>query len=135
MKSKNTWLDRNLTCCAYCYTLCLTEQDFHAEMKKLGIPVGQWPPFIAGAHSNATTHFIQPQDRDAVEYPVALVCIKSSQADPVVLAGLFVHEAVHIWQAHARHIGSFNDHGDEEEAYAIQWIAQQLMWSYVEQTK
>ena len=47
--------------------------------------------------------------------------------------GLLLHEAVHIWQAHTRAIGSLNDHGDEEEAYAIQAIAQELMYSFREQ--
>jgi len=129
------WLDPALTRMAYRYKLCLTSEDFQAEMKRMRIKPESRPAFVLNAHSNATTHFFAIEASDGgLQHPVALVCLKDSHADPIVVAGLLVHEAVHIWQAHARRIGSFNDHGDEEEAYAIQWIAQQLMWSYKEQT-
>lgn len=130
------WLDRRLTFCAYCYCLCLTEESYYAELDKLGVNQGDRPPFKKTRWSGATTQFIPIDKCSDSDYPVALVCVSGwEKHEPVVLAGLLVHEAVHIWQAHASNIGSFNDHGDEEEAYAIQWIAQQLMWSFVEQTK
>ena len=39
---------------------------------------------------------------------------------------MLVHEAVHVWQAYCREIGERNP-GDEQEAYAVQSIAQELM--------
>lgn len=132
---KVEWCDRLLTRCAYCYTLYLTEEDYFAELDKLGVKQGDRSPFSKTAWASATVNFYEPPVCKNSDDPVALVCMRGYEGhDPIVVAGLLVHEAVHIWQAHARNIGSFNDHGDEEEAYAIQRIAQALMWSFIDQT-
>lgn len=130
------WLQRSLTTCAYFYCLCLTEEAYYKALDKLMVPLRDRPVFRKTPQSNATTQFIPADKCDNTTAPIAIVCMSGwEKHEPVVIAGLLVHEAVHIWQAHAAYIGSFNDHGDEEEAYAIQWIAQQLMWSFMEQTK
>jgi hypothetical protein len=54
-------------------------------------------------------------------------------ATGIGLAALLVHEAVHIWQRCCDCIGETNP-GDEQEAYAIQNIAQTLMEAYAEKT-
>lgn len=129
------WLDRQLTKCAYCYALCLTEEAYFAELDKLGVKQGDRQPFSKTAWASATVNFYETSVCKNTDDPVALVCMRGYEDhEPIAVAGLLVHEAVHIWQAHARNIGSLNDHGDEEEAYAIQRISQQLMWSFVEQT-
>ena len=126
------WLRRDLTTCAYYYCLRLSEKEFWEELHRLKVPCGLWPRFVKGERSNATTHFLE----NAGEYGglCAIVTLRdAAKHDGIQIASLLVHEAVHIWQAHSRIIGSFNDHGDEEEAYAIQAISQELLYSYKEQ--
>lgn len=124
------WLDRTLTQCAYYYCLCLNEADFHKELRKLKVPAHRWSTFL-NPNAHATTHHFEHNGN-----MIAVVCLGGWQSRTgCQIAALLVHEAVHIWQRHAVHIGSFNDHGDEEEAYAIQNITQALMESFAEQTK
>ena len=49
-----------------------------------------------------------------------------SQRPQCQIAGLLVHESVHIWQEWCAYYGE-SDPGREQEAYAIQSIAQELM--------
>jgi hypothetical protein len=49
------------------------------------------------------------------------------------VAGLLVHEAVHVFQRYCEHIGERRP-GAEQEAYGIQAIAQELMQSFAEQS-
>lgn len=114
------------------WLVCLSETAFYAELKSLGIQRGLWPKFLQNTHSGATINSFDHEGKR-----LTIVCMDSGEASKysgVEIAALLVHEAVHIWQEHARRIGSFNDHGDEEEAYAIQAIAQNLMESYIKQT-
>lgn len=56
-----------------------------------------------------------------------VVCIRDWKGkDPCAVAALLVHEAVHVWQAYCRDIGE-RDPGSEQEAYGIQYIAQELL--------
>ena len=130
--TKLKWCDRMLTNCAYYYCLCITEQQFYAELKRLELHPRDWPRFV-GENGHATTHTFTSDSGKQI----AIVSLGDSwpRHTGVQVAALLVHEAVHIWQHHARYIGTHNDHGDEEEAYAIQNIAQELMESFVEQTK
>lgn len=129
-KKKLEWLDRALTVCAYYYCLCLSEEAFNDELDRIKFPVWKRSRWISPDMHATTHHFIHDDN------PCAMVCIRPDfERTGVQIAALLVHEAVHIWQKHAAYIGSHNDHGDEEEAYAIQNIAQNLMESYREQTK
>ena len=126
--AKIKWLDRTLTVCAYYYCLCLSEEEFKRAWKECGIPHSA--PDWVSPNANATAHTLTHNGK-----ALAFVCLGSTEGKTgIQVAALLCHEAVHIWQRHASYIGSFNDHGDEEEAYAIQNIAQALMESYVEKT-
>jgi hypothetical protein len=118
------WLDRGIGFCQP-YALCLTVADFHSELRKFGFE--NLPAFSL---TGATTHFFKSQ----TDQEIALVCVKDfTGKDPIYIAALLMHEAVHIWQSYCKYIGEQSP-GDEIEAYAIQWIAQELMFSFREQT-
>lgn len=126
------WLRRDLTTCAYYYCLRLSEKDFHSELRRLKVPVHSWPRFLENNHKGATVHYLEHKSGRRL----AIVCLDRKTAakySGIQIASMLVHEAVHIWQLHAAAIGSHNDHGDEEEAYAIQAITQELLTSFKEQ--
>lgn len=51
--------------------------------------------------------------------------------DPVAVVGLLAHESVHVWQAIRNYIGE-KEPSREFEAYSIQRILQDLLWSHKE---
>lgn len=128
---KLPWLDRSLMLSAYYYCLRVSEHDFHEELTRLEVPPQSWPKFVSD-HSDATVHYFESSDGKLI----AIVCLDlqcTKTKSGIQIASLLVHEAVHIWQQHARLIGSRNDRSDEEEAHAIQFIAQNLMESFSQQ--
>lgn len=61
---------------------------------------------------------------------VCIVCLSGTEGrSGVEIAGMLIHEAVHIWQQYCEDIGERHP-GDEQEAYAIQAIAQELLAEY-----
>lgn len=114
------WLDRRIAAPGPFLTLCLTEAEFEAAMKHCGVTVNG--PWLTNVQVDATSHVFRC-DRGLC----VVVCISGFLGrDPIEVAGLLVHEAVHAWQAYAEDIGEKSP-GDEQEAYAIQSIAQELM--------
>ncbi len=113
------WLDRRIAAPGPFLALCLSQAEFEKALAHLR--VRDSATFVSsGAH--ATTHvFIGPRGLTCV------VCLDGWQGrDPVEVAGLLVHEAVHVWQAYAEKIGE-RQPGAEQEAYAVQSVAQELM--------
>lgn len=124
---KPKWLERSLITGPY-YTLCLSEEAFRAELKRLGVtkPVA----FILNDHSDATAHYLTADNGNRC----CIVCLRGMEKHTgIEIAGLLVHEATHIWQDWCEQVGEQTP-GIETEAYAIQWISQQLMWEYARQT-
>jgi hypothetical protein len=117
---KTRWLDRRIAAPGPYLALCLSEQEFRAAIDHLKVKTdAEW---IATSQSDATAHMFTTPNGLTV-----IVCIRRSEGrNPVEVAGILVHEAVHAWQAYADHIGERNP-GIEQEAYAIQSIAQELM--------
>lgn len=99
-----------------------TEAEFYKELTKLGIH--ERPAFVRTAHSTATTHFLSPPKSKS---PCVIVAIQGwEEHNGIEIAGLLVHEAVHVWQDYAAYIGETSP-GAEQEAYAVQAVAQELM--------
>lgn len=122
------WIDRTLIRGPN-VGLCTSEAMFHRELRRLELPRAEWPSFVSSAVADATVHIIEFRDK-----PCMLVCIKGFEARTgMEIAGLLVHEAVHVWQWFRRFIGE-DQPSDEFEAYSIQTISQRLMEVFLEQT-
>jgi hypothetical protein len=127
---KANWLNRNLMVSPVYYTLCTTDAMFRKELLRLNVALDQWPRFVSTSHAHATCHFFTL--KSAI---TAIVCIPvDPKREGVVVAGLLVHEAVHIWQEIRDHIGE-KFPSSEFEAYSIQTIAQMLMTEYARQVR
>lgn len=118
---KTRWLDRRIALPGPYLALALSEPEFKAAAKHLR--VDQPGPWIRNAHCHATAHFFEVPGK-----PVAVVVSLTDWKgrEPVEVAGLLIHEAVHIWQRYAEDMGESRP-GDEQEAYAVQAIAQELL--------
>ena len=116
---KTRWLDRRIAAPGPFLALCLSQEEFDAALKDIGVrPMD----FIRNDHSDATAHYI-----DADSGFSCVVCMRGYEGrSPIEVAGLLVHEAVHIWQVYAERLGEESP-GAEQEAYAIQCISQELM--------
>jgi len=113
------------------YCLVTTEEAYYAEMDRLGVHRSEQGSPTGG--SAAAVTFVKAEANTARE-DVAVVCILGFETKSgIEIAGLLVHEAVHVWQREVRHIGE-SEPSDEFMAYGIQWIAQELMekfWAQV----
>lgn len=117
------WLDRRIAAPGPYLTLCLSEREFSAAVKHLKSPA---VPAWVNRGADATAHFFDNPDGKTC----AIVCLgPTSGLNAIEIAGMLVHEAVHVWQQHCSDIGE-RDPGDEQEAYAVQAIAQELMAEY-----
>ena len=115
------WLDRRIAHPGPFLCLCLSEAEFHRALAHLKVPRSDW---MGSGHSHATAHsFEAPEGRGLT----VIVCLQDAAGrNPIEVAGLLVHEAVHAWQRYADWIGE-KEPGNEQEAYAVQAIAQELM--------
>ena len=118
---KIKWLDRRISAPGPYLCLCLSEVEFCAAMKHCHLGTVSHP-WLTSPQANSTVHLAHSDHGQ-----VAIVCMRDTRdLKPVEIAGLLVHEAVHIWQEWCAYYGE-SDPGREQEAYAIQSIAQELM--------
>lgn len=118
------WLTRELAAPGPYLTLVLAQEELDKELKRLGIK--ERPSLLATPQANATAHYLLTPSGKLC----CLVALGDTSArDPIEVAGLLVHEAVHVWQVYAEHIGE-TEPGKEQEAYAVQAISQALMAEY-----
>lgn len=117
---KTKWLDRRISAPGPFLCLCLSEDEYKAALKDMGVSaVDNW---IKTPHANATAHHIASPEGLA-----CIVCLAGwENRNPIEVAGLLVHEAVHAWQEWCDYYGEITP-GCEQEAYGIQSVAQELM--------
>lgn len=123
MKQNYKWLNRRVAKLGPFLTLCLTkEEQDHVTKKLLGRDL-DFP--VAGAHCHAF------EDKITNELCAVVSVSKDSQkkCNAIEMAGLLIHEAVHVWQRYAEDMGE-SIPGLEQEAYAIQGISQELLDEY-----
>jgi hypothetical protein len=123
VKHKYKWLSRRVASPGPYLTLVLSAEEMkHAVRRLIEYPL-EFPE--RGA---STTTFVNNKTGELC----AIVSLSESvqkNNNAIEVVGLLVHEAVHVWQAHADKIGEAAP-GREQEAYAIQSIAQDLMAEY-----
>lgn len=129
MKPKNNWLSRNIAAPGPYLTLCLSEEEYDDAMAHL--KVKHYGPWISTPQASATSHHLSNADGNLC----CVVCISGfEERTPVEVAGLLVHEAVHVWQEYCEFYGEKTP-GREQEAYAVQTIAQELMAEFERRSK
>lgn len=98
----------------------MSEDEYKAALKDMG--VGAVDNWIKTPHASATAHHIASPKGLA-----CIVCVSGwKNRNPIEIAGLLVHEAVHAWQEWCDYYGEITP-GREQEAYGIQSVAQELM--------
>lgn len=117
------WLDRRVAKQGPYLTLVLSDKELDKAIKpltkqKLRFPVNGAICFILENHDG---------DLCAV---IALSCKVQNHCSAIEIAGLLIHEAVHVWQAYAHDVINEKDPSSEQEAYAIQGISQELLAEY-----
>ncbi len=121
------WLNRDLVRGPY-LALCLTKKDFKKHLKDLGVK--RRVKFVSRG-ANATTHHLQNKERGIA----SIVCLGNWKGrEGIEIAGLLVHEAVHVWQEYHRSIRE-EFPSSEFEAYSIQTLSQSLMQEFLRQRK
>lgn len=128
---KDLWLDRNLLTGGY-LAFVTSQEEFEQALKDIDctdcneafLPKG-WPA--------CTRHFDNVNGSTA--FIVAFSMEAAAKEDPIDVAALLVHEAVHVWQGTERTAGKLGCFGDEGEAYSIQNISTRLMTAYAEKLK
>lgn len=123
MTSKTKWLDRRISAPGPYLCLCLSEREYKLALKHCKVkPVDPW---IKTPQADATAHHLHAPHGLCV-----VVCLSNYEKHSgVEIAGLLVHEAVHAWQEWCNYYGERYP-AVEQEAYAIQSIAQELMAEY-----
>lgn len=121
------WLDRRAAPPMPYLTLVRSEADYLKAMKHCKVkPVSDW---IKTPHADATAHHLD--NVDGVRCVIVAINVKDRQ-NPIEIAGLLVHEAVHVVQDYFAYYGEHSP-ATEQQAYAIQAVSQELMAEYARQ--
>jgi len=104
-------------CPAITLYLCLSDEERNKSMELL-------EEFKSRVNEIADASSCVCIDNDGVSAVIHLRNYKDR--DHLDICGLLIHEAVHVWQGWCEFYGETNP-GDEQEAYAIQSIASELI--------
>ncbi len=122
------WLDRRVAKPGPYLTLCLTPEEMKHAARGLTEYQMHFPVWGARA-------FMFPKDGTNDLCAIVTLAEDSQKNNsPIEIAGMLVHEAVHVWQYYASGMGEEKP-GDEQEAYAIQAMSQELMAEYARRIK
>ena len=127
MTDKNVnWIPRAIVESPYCIGLCLDEEKFKKELKRLKIPRENWPCFVQKGKAARVHYFENTKANDKC----MIVCMNNfSEREYCEIIGLLIHEAVHVWQEICKDINEYEP-SLEFEAYSIQSIAMRLIAEY-----
>lgn len=121
------WCSRMMMRSPY-FCLCLDEATFHSELKRLDLSRNEWPNFLHTPQAHAAAHFIEHKSGKRA----VIVCMGSREGrTSIEIAGLLIHEAVHIFDDEMDFIGE-RQPSKEFRAYSIQHLAQELLQAYVD---
>ena len=124
-KQPTNWLPRDLMIAPY-MALVLSQDEFDAALLELGS--AERLTWLSSPYSNATVSYLE----DAKKELCVIVALQVlPETEPIQIAGILTHEAVHVFQQYCSRIGEENP-SSEFEAYSIQSIAQRLMQAYSE---
>lgn len=118
---KPRWLDRRIAAPGPYLALVFSQDEYLAMAKQANVKnPGEW---LTSPTADATTNILHNEKGDLL----CIVALNNWQRRcGVEIAGLLVHEAVHVWQEYCVKIGE-RLAGAEQQAYGIQAIAQELM--------
>jgi hypothetical protein len=118
------WLDRGLVEGPY-LALVTTEEDFHKAMRHLKVPRKEWSTWLE-EDSQGCVHTLKNPSGGLA----CVVCIRpKAEADPIEMAGVLIHESVHVWQMWCKYKEE-REPSIEFEAYAIESISKRLLKAY-----
>lgn len=121
---KTKWINRWIIQSPFCIGLCVSEESFIKELRRLKVPQKNWPEFVP-KNKDGRVHLFQ--NNKAL---CAILCIReNNKATRNEITGLIVHESVHIWQE-IRDAKNEYHPSAEYEAEAIQNISQRLIEEY-----
>lgn len=108
-----------------CYVgFTASQAEYDAKMQRL--KVDDPSPWITGAHSHATTHFLTNRDMLTI-----IVCIQRDRRRSIEqVASLLAHEALHVVQAMEEQFYPSGRFDHESAAYLLQYLTQQFLYEY-----
>jgi|SRR5690606_37610400 len=125
--TKPRWSGERILASPIYWTVVTDERQFPHVLKEVYHP--EKPPHVDW-FSNSTTPGITHRFASSSGDIFCVVCIRGTDdLDPLAVAALIAHEAVHIWQFIQEYLSE--EHPSIEfEAYSVQIILQQLLHEY-----
>lgn len=126
---KTKWLNRQIAPSLPYLTLCLSQEEFDRVLKYIKYTKEKLP-FVTDGY-DAKVYHLNHEDGDKI----CVVCMKIDKTKSVVQhISLLVHESMHIWREYKESINE-NYPAAEQEAYAVQFISQELITEYLVRIK